>query len=83
MDASEMLRQQEAELQRIRNKRNRSGLGINKAIIRRVLNIVFFLFAVAGLVLYYFMPQHKDTGFILIIIGMGIKIIELLIRFLG
>lgn len=83
MDASEMLRRQEEELQRIRDKRNRPGLGVSKVTLRRVLNVVFFALAVAGLALYYFMPQHKETGFLLIIIGMGIKIIEYLIRFLG
>ncbi len=83
MDTSEMLRQQEEELQRIRAKRNRPGLSINKTKLRRVLNIVFFVLAVVGLVLYYAMPQHKDTGFVLILVGMGIKILELLIRYLG
>ncbi len=78
-----MLRQQEEELQRIRAKRNRPGLSINKTKLRRVLNIVFFVLAVVGLVLYYAMPQHKDTGFVLILVGMGIKILELLIRYLG
>ncbi len=83
MDASEMLRQQEAELQRIRNKRNRPRLSINKTKLRRILNIVFVVLAVVGLALYYFMPQHKDTGFVLILVGMGIKVLELLIRYLG
>ncbi len=78
-----MLRQQEAELQRIRNKRNRPRLSINKTKLRRILNIVFVVLAVVGLALYYFMPQHKDTGFVLILVGMGIKVLELLIRYLG
>ncbi len=78
-----MLRQQEAELQRIRDKRNRPSMGISKATLRRILNILFIVLAVAGLALYYFMPPHKDMGFMLIIIGMGIKVIEYLIRFLG
>ncbi len=83
MDASEMLRQQEEELQRIRAKRNRPGMGISKAALRKALNIIFVLLSIVGLSLYYLAPEHKDIGFMFVLIGMGIKVIEYLIRFLG
>ena len=82
-DASEMLRRQQEELERIRAKRSKPLLGIWKDNVRKGLNILFLVLAVAGLGIYYFLPAHKETGFMLALSGMIIKIVEFIIRFLG
>ncbi len=80
MDASEMLRQQQAELERVRARRRRGGF--NKQTLRRILNIVFMVLSIVGLVLY-FQKAHHDQGFVIILVGMFFKIVEFIIRFLG
>ncbi len=76
-----MLRKQQEEVERIRARRKRGGF-INKKALRNVLNILFLATAVVGFALY-FQKDHHDTGLFIIIAGMGIKILEFLIRFLG
>ena len=47
--------------------------------IRNVLNIIFILSAIVGLVLYYF--DNHTTGTIVILAAMAFKIIECCLRF--
>lgn len=82
-DASEMLRRQQEELERIRAKRNKPMLRLEKKTIRLILNIIYFLLALVGLGLYFFLPGHKDTGFYIIICALCVKVVELIIRNLG
>ncbi len=77
-DANKMLEEQQKELERIRSKRRK---GIDTSKLRRALNVIFLLLAAVGIVLY-FVPGHRDTGIIVIIIGMIVKIIEFFVRFL-
>ena len=78
-DINEMLAEQQRELERIRGKRDRH---INTDAIRLVLNILFLLLALAGIIFYFFVPEQRILGWLLIGIGMILKIIEFLLRFL-
>ncbi len=79
-DVEEMLRQQQAELERVRARRR--GGGINKLAVRRILNAAFLVLSAVGLVLYL-QRAHHDLGFMLILCGMFLKVVEFIIRFLG
>lgn len=83
MDTEEMLRQQRAELERIRAKRQKKSFLPKKTTLRKLLNIIFLLLGLAGLGLYYLSPENKAMGLNIILGAMGIKIVELLIRYLG
>lgn len=78
-DINEMLAEQQRELERIRGKRDRH---INTDAIRLVLNILFLVLALAGIIFYFFVPEQRILGWLLIGIGMILKIIEFLLRFL-
>ncbi len=78
-DVNEMLAEQQRELERIRNKR---GKNIDTTSIRKILNIVFLVLALIGVILYFFVPEQRSLGWLLIGIGMILKIIEFLLRFL-
>ncbi len=79
-DASKMLEEQQRELERVRARRKR-GLGLRKDVVRKVLNIIFLVLAVVGFALY-FQDQYHNVGLIVIVLGMAVKIIEFLVRFL-
>ncbi len=78
-DVNEMLAEQQRELERIRGKR---GNKFDATKIRQILNVLFLILAVAGLIVYFFMPEGKHMGWILIGIGMILKIAEFFLRFL-
>lgn len=78
-DINEMLAEQQRELERIRGKRDRH---IDTDAIRLVLNILFLVLALAGIIFYFFVPEQRILGWLLIGIGMILKIIEFLLRFL-
>jgi len=77
-DVNKMLEEQQRELERIRSKR-RKGIDTDK--VRNVLNIIFLALAVIGFILY-FQKDYRDTGIIVIVIGMVVKVAEFFIRFL-
>jgi len=76
-DAKQMLAEQERELERIRNQR---GHKTNKEGIRKVLNVLFLVIALAGLIIYFMYPDKHLYGMIVIAIGMALKVVELFIR---
>ncbi|MBQ8050953.1 MAG: hypothetical protein IJ197_05195 [Bacteroidaceae bacterium] len=78
-DVKEMLNEQERELERIRQKRNRKP---NTEGLRRLLNILFLVAAAVGLVLYFAKPEMRQTALIVIAVGMVLKIAEFFVRFL-
>lgn len=78
-DAAEMLKAQEAELERIRNRRRKKPDGTK---IRKVLNILFLLFAAIGLAVYFSSSGNHLPGLAVIGLGMLFKVAEFFIRFL-
>ncbi len=79
-DVNKMLEEQQRELERVRAKKKRGGFG--KERVRMVLNIIFLVLAVVGFALY-FTHAYRETGLLLIVVGMVVKVIEFLVRFLG
>ncbi len=71
----------EEQVERIRAKRGGSGEWKQRA--RRILNNVFLIVAVCGVVTYFSGEEHHVNGLILIGIGMAFKFIEIIIRILG
>ena len=47
---------------------------------RNWLNVIFIIFAVAGMAVYYF--SNQTVGSIVIIVGMVFKFVECILRFL-
>lgn len=74
------LEELEAEVQRIRAKRNR---GIDREKLRKILNVLFMIGAAVGLILYFFVFKEGERMPALYIIGgaMLLKIIEFVLRF--
>ena len=50
--------------------------------VRHVLNVVFLVCAVMGLILYFALPERHILGMSIIAAGMFLKIVEFLLRFL-
>lgn len=74
------LEELEAEVQRIRARRNR---GIDRDKLRMILNVLFIILAAIGLLLYFFVYEPGERMPSLYIIGaaMLLKIIEFVLRF--
>lgn len=78
-NAKEELDALEAEVQRIRAKKNRGG---NKDTIRKVLNGIFMLGALVGLVMYFMAePGEKAPALAVIGASMFLKVMEFILRF--
>ncbi len=61
----------------------RSGnKGPSRETVRKFLNVTFLLLAVAGLVIYFLVPDARITGLAVIGAGMFLKVIEFFIRFM-
>ncbi len=78
-DINDILAEQQRELERIRKKR---GGNHDTESIRRVLNILFLILALIGVILYFAYPDHRLWGMSVIGAGMVVKIIEFFIRFM-
>ena len=78
-DVNEMLAEQQRELERIRNKK---GHNTDTESIRKVLNIIFLVLAIAGIGLYFSFPDRHIYGMTVIAVGMVVKIGEFFIRFM-
>lgn len=78
-DVNEMLAEQQRELERVRGKRNRK---MDTSSIRQILNIVFLILALLGIVLYFSFPDKHIMGMTVIGVGMVVKIAEFFIRFM-
>ena len=80
MDNNENLSLEE-QVERIRARRNGSGEWKTRA--RRILNNVFMILAVCGVVTYFSGAEYHTNGLMLIGIGMAFKLAEIFIRILG
>lgn len=78
-DVNEMLAEQQRELDRIRH---RKGHNTDTEHIRKVLNIIFLVLAVVGIILYFSYPDRHVYGMSVIAAGMVVKIAEFFIRFM-
>lgn len=67
----------EEQLERIRAKRNGGGW---KDRARRILNNVFLILAVCGVVTYFSGEENHVNGIILVGIAMAFKVVEIIIR---
>ena len=67
----------EEQVERIRAKRNGGGW---KDRARRILNNVFLILAVCGLVTYFSGEENHINGMILVGIAMAFKLAEIVIR---
>jgi preprotein translocase subunit Sec61beta len=67
----------EEQVERIRAKRNGGGW---KDRARRILNNVFLILAVCGLVTYFSGEESHINGIILVGIAMAFKVVEIIIR---
>ena len=63
-----------------RKERAKKGVSVEK--VRSILNVIFLLCAVVGLILYFAWPDNRLAGMAVIGAGMGFKIIEFFFRFL-
>lgn len=63
-----------------RKERSKKGVSVEK--VRSILNVIFLLCAVVGLILYFAWPDNRLAGMAVIGAGMGFKIIEFFLRFL-
>lgn len=67
----------EEQVERIRAKRNGGGW---KDRARRILNNVFLILAVCGVVTYFSGEENHINGMILVGIAMAFKVVEIIIR---
>lgn len=67
----------EEQVERIRAKRNGGGW---KDRARRILNNVFLILAVCGVVTYFSGEENHVNGIILVGIAMAFKLVEIVIR---
>lgn len=68
----------EEQVERIRAKRNGSGEWKERA--RRILNNVFLILAVCGIVTYFSGEEHHINGLIIVGIALAFKVVEFIIR---
>lgn len=54
----------------------------NRDNVRNVLNTLFMLLALIGIVVYFAFPAHHVVGLVIVGIGMVLKIAEFFIRFM-
>lgn len=63
-----------------RKEHAKKGVSVEK--VRSILNVIFLLCAVVGLILYFAWPDNRLASMAVIGAGMGFKIIEFFLRFL-
>ncbi len=63
-----------------RKERAKKGVSVEK--VRSILNVIFLLCAVVGLILYFARPDNRLAGMAVIGAGLCFKIIEFFLRFL-
>ena len=54
----------------------------NREEVRNILNTVFLLLALVGVIVYFAFPAHHLIGIIIVGIAMVIKTVEFFIRFM-
>ena len=50
--------------------------------VRNILNTLFMILAIIGIILYFCYPSHHIYGLTVIAVGMVLKIAEFIIRFM-
>lgn len=65
-----------------RKARREHGGGLSRDNVRRVLNLLFLAGAAVGLVLYFALPEGRNTGLAVIGVSMLLKIAEFFVRFM-
>ena len=78
-DVTEMLKAQEAELERIRSRRGRRP---DASKIRKILNVLLLLTAATGLAVYFSSTNNHVPGLAIVVLDMLFKIAEFSLRFL-
>ena len=61
-------------------RRRREDRGDRYMALRNILNIIFMLGVLAGVVVYFY--GNQDTGTIIILVSMVFKIVECVFRFM-
>lgn len=54
----------------------------NRDEVRNLLNTLFLLLALIGVVVYFAVPAHHVIGLAIIAVGMILKVVEFFIRFM-
>ncbi len=54
----------------------------NREEVRNILNTVFMLLALIGVVVYFAVPAHHIIGIVIVGVAMVIKVAEFFIRFM-
>ena len=54
----------------------------NRDEVRNILNTVFMLLALIGVVVYFAVPAHHVIGLAIVAVALVIKIVEFFIRFM-
>ena len=54
----------------------------NRDEVRNILNTVFMLLALIGVVVYFAVPAHHVIGLAIIAVALVVKIVEFFIRFI-
>ena len=54
----------------------------NRDEVRNILNTVFMLMALIGVVVYFAIPAHHVVGLAIIAVALVVKIVEFFIRFM-
>ena len=70
------------EIEKLIEETARAKKGVSVEKVRSILNVIFLLCAVVGLILYFAWPDNRLAGMAVIGAGMGFKIIEFFLRFL-
>ena len=63
-----------------KKERNKNNLDVEK--VRALLNIIFIICAVIGIIIYFAYPEQRLIGMGTIGVGMIFKVVEFFLRFL-
>ena len=78
--SNEMITNQENPVDNRRPVHRRNDGGDRYIVLRNILNIIFMIGAIAGVLVYFY--GNRDTGTIIILVSMVFKIVECVFRFM-